>query len=216
MKLIKQIVDLVTLATDKGITEYHTYDQIMDAIHQAQMPLWRDLVKKFPEDKRVRNDLLPFQVRATVTLTSGIGNLPDDFEQEIEGWAVDANSVKRVLTFKESGFFRERVLDPVDPPTVTNPMANIYQDSVRKIEVAPATITSITLSYFKKPTKPYYATVYQNGQSIYSDADSVDVLWTDVLHDFIVRNSLMILGLNMRDGQVQRAGQEPQPKENTL
>lgn len=215
-KLIKQVYDLVTLATDKGITEYHPSAQIMDAVHQGQMTLWRDLVKKFPEDKRVRNDLLPFEVRSVISLTSGIGNLPAGFEQEVEAWAVDANSVKRPLTFKEAGFFRAKTLDPIDPPTATDPIANIYFDSVRKIEVAPTTITSITLTHFKKPVKPVFAEIFASGQSLYDDANSVDVEWSDTMHDFLVRNALAILGLSMRDGQVQRAGQEPQPKEATL
>lgn len=215
-KLIKQVYDLITLATDKGITGYHSDSQIMDVVHEGQMVLWRQLVKQFPRDKRVRNDLLPFEVRATITLTAGIGSIPTNYEQEIEGWIVDSDSIKRRVTFAEEGFFRERVLDPVDPPSATNPFVNIYFDSTRKVEVAPISITSMTLVYFKKPVKPVFSTIEDGGTYIYDDDTSVDVEWSETLYDILIHNSLARLGLNLRDGQVQAAGQATEPKEATL
>lgn len=214
-KLIKQIADLISLAIDKGYTQYITDSQIMDGVHSTQMALWRDLVKKFPQDKRVRNDLLPFQVKADITISSKIGTIPTDFEQEIEAW-VTSGGVDYPVTIVESGFFRRRIRDVVDPPSTTNIFGTIYYNSGRKIEVSP-NITPVTLVYFKKPTKPVYATTGPtNGQYIYDDTNSVDVLWSDTMHDFLVERSLAIFGLNMRDGQVQRAGQAPQPKEATV
>jgi hypothetical protein len=214
-KLIKQIYDLVNLATDKGITGYHSDSQIMDAIHEGQMVLWRQLVKQFPKDKRVRNDLLPFEVRATITLTSGIGDIPTNYEHEIEGWVV-TDSVKRRVTFVEEGFFMERILDPVDTPSTTNPFVNIYFDTARKIEIAPSTITSMTLVYFKKPIKPVFSTIESGGSYIYDDATSTDVEWSETLYDILIEKALLPLGLNMRDGQVQTVGRPVEPKEATL
>lgn len=215
-KLIKQIYDLVNLATDKGITGYHSDSQIMDAIHEGQMVLWRELVKQFPRTKRVRNDLLPFEVRATITLTSGVGSIPSDYEQEIEGWIVDSSSVKRRVTFVEEGFFRERVLDPVDPPSATNPFVNIYFDAARKVEIAPVSITSMVLVYFKKPVKPIFSTIESGGTYIFDDATSTDVEWSETLYDILIQNALQPLGLNLRDGQVQAAGQMVEPREASL
>lgn len=214
MKLIKQIYDLVNLATDKGITGYHSDSQIMDAIHEGQMMLWRDLIKAFPENKRVRNDLLPFEKTASITITAKIGSLPTDFEQEIEG-DVTVSSVRYPITFKERGFFRARVLDPVDPPTTKNVMACIYFDTTRKIEIAPD-ITPLSLSYWKKPVKPVFSTTESGGTFLYDDATSTDVEWSDTMHDILKRNALATLGLSMRDGQVQAAGAIPKPKEATV
>jgi len=104
----------------------------------------------------------------------------------------------------------------VDPPSSTNLFGSIYYDSARKIEVS-SQVTPLRLSYLKRPTKPSYATTGPvNGQYIYSDSESTDVGWSASLHDILVQKSLGVLGLSMRDGQVQRAGQEAQPKENTL
>lgn len=213
-KLIKQIYDLVQLATDKGITTYHSNEQIMDCVHQGQMELWRQLVKMYPKDKRVRNDLLPFEVLAPITMTAGIGDIPADFEQEIEAY-VTVSSITYPVLFKEAGMFRRRLIDPIDPPSTTNAFARIYNNGGRKIQVAPH-ITPVQLSYWKKPTKPIFGTTLTSGQYVYDDGTSTDVLWSDTMHDIIVRNALALLGLNMRDGQVQAAGRPTEPKEATL
>jgi len=213
-KLIKQIHDLIDLAIDKGYTDYVSRSQIDDAIDQGQMLLFRQLLQKFPRDKRVRNDLLPFEVRASVTITSKIGSLPSDFEHEIEAWYT-ASSVDYPIQLVEPGFYRTRIRDVVDPPSTTNLFGSIYNDTTRKIEIS-SNVTPIVLNYFKRPTKPVFATTLSSGQYIYDDASSTDVLWGATLHHIIVENALGILGLNIRDGQVQRAGQKAEPKEASL
>jgi len=280
-KLLKQIHDLITLATNKGIAGYYSDTQVDDAIDQGQMLLFRQLIQKFPRDKRVRNDLLPFEVRANVTITSKIGTLPSDFEHEIEAWYT-ASSVDYPIKLVEPGFYRTRIRDVVDPPSTTNLFGSIYYDGGRKIEIS-SNVTPVVLNYFKRPTKPVFATyliytftvtaanatvgaTYTNNgytftvsatiaggvtlvcagtgapassgtltkasgtgdatitfsavsagtQYLYDDTNSTDVLFSSTLHDILVENTLSILGLTIRDGQVQRAGQKSEPKEASL
>lgn len=214
-KLIKQIHDLIAQATDLGYTTDITHPQIDDNVHMVQMVLWRTLIKDFPKNKRVRNDLLPFEVKASVVITGKIGSLPGDFEQEIEAWNT-VSGTDYPISIVESGSYRRRIIDKVDPPSNTNVFATIYNDAGKKIEISPD-LTPITLLYFKKPTKPVYATTGPtNGQFIYDDASSIDVLWTDVWHDYIVERSLGMFGLAVKDRQIQRAGQAPFPKEMTI
>lgn len=213
-KLVKQIHDLIDLAINKGLTGYISDSQKDDAIDLGQMMLFRQLLAQFPKNKRVRNDLLPFEVKAPVTISSSIGSLPSDFEQEIEAW-ITVSSVNYPVTFVESGFFRRRVLDKVDPPSATNVFATVYNDSGKKIELS-SHVTPLQLLYFKRPTKPLFATTLSGGQYIYDDAGSTDVLWSATLHDILVENTLSVLGLNMRDFQVIRAGQKSEPKELSL
>jgi len=134
-KLVYQIHNLITLATNKGIAGYYSDTQVDDAIDQGQMLLFRQLLQKFPRDKRVRNDLLPFEVRASVTIASKIGSLPSDFEHEIETWYT-ASSVDYPVKLVEPGFYRTRLRDVVDPPSATNLFATIYNDTTKKIEVS--------------------------------------------------------------------------------
>jgi len=277
-KLIKQIVDLVVLATDKGLTNYHSNDQICDAIDQAQMGLFRPLIKEFAKTKVIRNELLPFQKRSSITITAKIGSLPSDFEHEIDAW-VTVSSIDYEVRLFEAGMFRKRLRDPIDVPSTVNPIANIYNDTTKKIELSNQ-ITPLVFNYFKRPVKPVFATALaytftvtsanatvgatytNNGQTFtvlytiasgtilvcgstgapaasgtltkasgtgdatiafsivvastqyaYDDANSTDVEWSHLMHDILVERSLGLLGLNMRDGQVQRAGQHPEPLE---
>jgi len=214
MKLIYQIHSLITLATNKGIAGYYSDTQVDDAIDRGQMRLFRDLLKEFPKDKRVRNNLLPFEVRASITITSKIGSLPSDFEHEIEAWYT-ASSVDYPIQIVEPGFYRTRIRDVVDPPSTTNLFGSIYYDTTRKIEIS-SNVTPITLNYFKKPTKPVFATTLSSGQYIYDDAGSTDVLWSSTMHDILEEYTWDILGLNIRDLNVMRAGQKSKPNEMTL
>jgi len=344
-KLIKQIFDLVALSTDKGLTNYHSPEQIMDVVDQAQMGLYRPLIKEFAKTKIIRNELLPFQKRSSVTITSKIGALPTDFEHEIDAW-VTVDSIDYEVRLFEAGMFRRRLRDPIDIPSITNLIGNIYLDTTKKIEVsnqlyytfvitaanatvgatytnngktftvlytiasgtvlvcegtgAPTvsgTLTKVTgtgsttitfasvdsplvLNYFKRPVKPVYATALaytftvtsanatvgatytNNGQTFtvlytiasgttlvcsstgapassgtltkatgtgdatitfasvvastqyaYSDSASTDVEWSGTMQDILVERSLGLLGLSLREGQVQRAGQHPEPLE---
>jgi len=210
-KLIKQIHDLVELAIDQGLSVFISHAQIDDAIDQTQMGLYRPLIKEFAKTKIIRNELLPFQKRGNVTIASKVGDLPTDFEHEIDAW-VTVDSVKYECRLFESGMFTRRLRDPIDVPSTTNLIGNIYFDTERRIEISNQ-ITPLVLNYFKRPVKPFYATVLSSGQYIYDDAGSTDVEWSHIMHDILVEKTLAILGLNIRNGQVERAGQGMEPKE---
>jgi len=213
-KLIKQVHDLVNLAIDKGVTDYIPNSDIDDAIDQGQMGLFRELLREHPKTKRSRNYLLPFEEKESITITTLVGSIGATFEHEIEGW-VTVNSVNYPIKFIESGFYRRRVLDKVDPPSTTNLFATIYNDSGIKIEVSNQ-VSPIILRYFKRPVKPVYATIEVDSQIVYDDATSTDVEWSDLVHDIIMERTFKILGLNLREFQVMQAGQEMMPKEASL
>lgn len=213
-KLLKQIGDLIDLATDKGITNYHSFAQKENAIDQGQMLLFRELLKEFPKTSRTRNWLLPFEKVGSITIASKVGSLPADFEQDIE-YYVTVSSVKYPVFIKESGFFRRRVLDPVDPPSTTNLMGLIYNDGGLKMEIS-NDITPIVISYWARPVKPIFAYDTVDGKLVYNDTNSTDVLWSDLLLDVLVEKTFKILGINLKDYPLIQAGQEPAPKEISL
>lgn len=216
MKLIKQIHDLINLATDKGVTDYHAASQIDDAIDQGQQLLFRQLVKDYPKNKRVRNDLLPFEKVASVVITAKVGSIPVDHEQEIEAYYT-ANGIDYPFTFIESGSFRRRISDVVSPPTATDPIATVNYNAGKKIEVYPQ-VSPVTFRYWILPPKPFYATITSLTIQIptYDDVNSVDVLWSRGMHDIVVENTFKILGLNLREAMLAQSGLKQQPKEATI
>lgn len=214
-KLIKQIYDLVTLATDKGLTAYWSDDQIMNGIHKAQMGFFRELIDEFAKTKKIRNELIPFQVTASITITNNIGSLPANYFQERDA-TVNYQGSDWPVTILEDGSFSVRLNDPIVNPKTDfkNLIANIYNNGGDKIELS-AQITPLKFRYFKVPTKPVYATTLSGGQYVYDDAGSTDVDWADPTHDVIVDRSLLIFGLSIRDGQVQRVGMQSIPTEQS-
>ena len=213
-KLIKQIHDLITLATDKGLTTYHSDSQIDDAIDQAQMTLFRQLNERMKIDKSVANLLLPFELKASITITAKIGTVPTDFEHEIEVWSVDGNSVHQPIVIKQETFFRRRrrtTSDPIDTMSDRVNTGIIYYDSGKKIEIEQQ-VTPVYMRYYKRPVKPEYVTTLTNGQYVYDDSGSTDVEWSHTVHDIITEGSCNILGVNLRDLQVQRFGQKEEAK----
>lgn len=214
-KLIKQIYDLVTLATDKGLTSYWSDDQIMNGIHKAQMGFFRELIGEFSKTKKIRNELIPFQVTASITITNKIGSLPVNYFQERDA-TVNYQGADWPVNILEDGAFKVRLNDPIVNPTTDfkNLIANIYYDGGDKIELS-AQSTPLKFRYFKIPTKPVYATTISSGTPVYDDANSVDVDWSDITHDVIVDRSLLIFGLSIRDGQVQRVGMQSIPGEQS-
>lgn len=213
-KLIQQIHDLINLAIDKGVTDYISPEDIDNAIDAGQMVLYRLLVKEFVKNKRVRNDLLPFEKFASVTITAKVGSLPVDFENEIEAYYTAAG-VDYPIMIHESGFFRIAVRDVVAPPSLEDPIATINYNAGKKIEVAPQ-LSPITLHYWILPPKPSYVTVDNLGQLVFDEVNSIDVLWSRGLHDILMENTLKPLGLNLRELQVMQAGMKPFPKEATI
>ena len=213
--LIKQIHDLIGLAIDKGYTNYITASQIDDVVDSAQMELFRQLLRQYPKDSRTREHLLPFQVRNTsITVSAKVASLPTACEYPIEFWRT-ATGVDYPIEIVESGAFRRRLRDVVDPPSETNLIGHVYYDSAKKIELSNQ-VTPIAMTYFKRPPKPAYGTTAVNGQYVYDETTTTDVSWSPMVHDILIQKSLAPLGLNMRDGQVQRAGQPTEPKEGTL
>jgi len=207
---IKQIHDLVDVAIDNGISQYWNRTQIDNAIHQAQMSLFREILKEFPKTKYVRNELRPFMTATNITPTGGSASLPSDFEHEIEANA-PTGGVKYPVKILEAGMFRRRTLDPVDPPHATNVFARIYSVSGPMMEVSPQ-VSPVEVAYFKTPPKPVYGTTASTGstpQYSYDETVSTDVLWSHTLFDLLVDRTLPLLGLGMKDGLVIRATQTP-------
>lgn len=213
-KIIKEIHDLINLAFDKGYTDYIPSGDRDNAIDQGQILLQRNLFKEFVLNKRVRNDLLPFEMLATIGLPAGV--IPADFEQEIEGWSV-SDGKEYPLTILESGFYRTRKLDVVSPPSLEVPIATINFQGAKTLDVVPTDITSVQLRYWRLPVKPQYVETPNGiGQMVYDDGASVDVEWSRGMIDILMENTFTVLGLNLKEFMLSQAGRPPQPKLATL
>lgn len=216
--VIQRIHDLVNLATDKGITNYHAPSQIDNVVDSVQMNLFRQLNERVKKDKSAARYLLPFEVKASITMANNIGTVPSNFEQEIEAWSGNATGTTQPVIIKEETQFRKRRRtsdDPIDTMADRVNTAIIYYDSGKKIEVEQQ-VTPVNLRYYRKPVEPVYGTTYANSQLIYDETTTTDIEFTGLLRDKVVEESLAILGISLRDVMVYRAGQKEEPKAASL
>lgn len=200
-KLIKQIHDLVDIATDKGLTNYWSRDQVDAAVYSAVCSIYREHLPDFPKTDRSRNYLMPFLKDENITLTAGVGSIPAGFEKEVVFHLNDTDKTPVVIV--ESAQWNERKRDPVEPPSATNPIGHMYKLTTTgsvKIEVAPTSITTIRTVYMETPTMPnYVTTINGDNQEVYDDTNSVDVQHSELLHDIIVERALRLLGVAVKD-----------------
>lgn len=210
-KLIKQIFDDITLATDNGVTKRFSITQIIDAVHLAQTTLARELNNRVKTDKSARDFMMPFQVKdATIAISSKIGNLPSNFLHEIEVYS----STGPIIVKEESNFRRRRRTtgDPIDTIADRVNTAKIYSESgTKKIELEQQ-ITPITITYYRLPVKPVYLAPLTSGYPVYDDTNSTDIEFSDGVHDIIVAKACEILGVPIKDASVQRFGAKEEPR----
>lgn len=97
-KFIKTIHDRVNFATKKGLTGYHTPEQITEEVHAESMNLWRKYVEQFQKFRVLDVYLRPFQSQEVVQLTNGLGIFESkDFVYVAEGF-VPANFAKSQIS----------------------------------------------------------------------------------------------------------------------
>lgn len=101
---------------------------------------------------------------------SGLSDYPVNYFRRSACYYNYTGTVPRKITvpFVNDAKFNERLTTVLDPPSVTDPVANL---SATKIRFLPVGLLSATLEYIKFPTKPVmgYVVDYDTGELIYVD-----------------------------------------------
>jgi hypothetical protein len=100
-------------------------------------------------------------VKSTISLTSGVGDLPDGFI--LDKSVFNANGFEGIILDTEE--FLDRNNSVILAPDTEEPIAQIYDD---KIEVSPSSISSIDIYHYQFPNaKTHAATVIGNELHVY-------------------------------------------------
>lgn len=188
-------MDRINLATKKGLTSYWTPEQICNEIHAESMNVWQKYVDQFDKNKKMDVFMRPFQFTEDIIITAGNGIIvTKDYIYYIE----DTNTGVEIhqVDDKKWGY---RSSHPVKTPTPEYPICNTFN---QEIKVLPVSITSVTVSFLKKPTKPVWAYTISSGRYVYDDSSSIDFEWNEILHDPIMNRVLGNLGISARDGEL--------------
>lgn len=151
-------------------------------------------IKGWESNASISDSLRKFKTTATITLTAGSGNLPDDYFRRS---SVMYGTVKvNVITDEE---LAEIQYNPIEAPSTTYPVCVINDTT---INVYPTSIASVTLTYLKKSidgTQPELVLKKENGIAVYDSVNSTELLWGDEDYGNILTIMLKYIGIKDRD-----------------
>ena len=194
-----------------GIAQMNIFNNLFDSavlakrLRNAALDAKQDKGKM----KQVEEDLSVFSKSATISLTVGVGAKPSDLARVISIDTTSSPSKAVPVVYDEVNW--ENVLrSTLSAPTASFPAALL----TNQIEVAPTSIASVKLRYYKQPeglnpstgartaSQPRFGYTVVAGKEVYSAANSVDFELPEHYFADIVVEIAKMIGVNLRDTDV--------------
>jgi hypothetical protein len=183
-------------------------------LRQSQFDAGRDKSRV----KQANEDLSYFSKKATISLTTGVGDKPSDLARVISLFTTDATAKNLELIYDEEKL--EYILrSTLSAPTTTYPIALVADD----INVFPTSIASVIMRYYKIPqglvpstgarttSSPRFGYTVVAGKEVYDATNSVDFELPEHYFAELVVEIAKLIGVNLRDTEVYAyANQETQ------
>ena len=215
---LEEAVDLIRfIVADKMPGKKLRVEELNSILKVVDYDLFQEIYglpgmqKGWEMDEQTGMAILPFKTSATVALTSGSGTLPTDFFH----WgrcSYTSGSDEIPIDLVTTAEAEQRRFNSVTEPTARHPIAEIKNSTT--IQVYPTTITSITLSYLKRPTPASYVIKNENGIDVYDSTNSVQFAWSADKHISLIRLILKYLGLSVNDSFIVQYSEQKQAQTN--
>ena len=194
-----------------GIAQMNIFNNLFDSTVLAKRLRNSALDAKQDKGKmkQVEEDLAIFSKSATISLTVGVGAKPSDLARVISIDTTSSPSKAVPVVYDEVNW--ENVLrSTLSAPTASFPAALL----TNQIEVAPTSIASVKLRYYKQPeglnpstgartaSQPRFGYTVVAGKEVYSAANSVDFELPEHYFADIVVEIAKMIGVNLRDTDV--------------
>ena len=194
-----------------GIAQMNIFNNLFDSAVLAKRLRNSALDAKQDKGKmkQVEEDLAVFSKSATISLTVGVGAKPSDLARVISIDTTSSPSKAVPVVYDEVNW--ENVLrSTLSAPTASFPAALL----TNQIEVAPTSIASVKLRYYKQPeglnpstgartaSQPRFGYTVVAGKEVYSAANSVDFELPEHYFADIVVEIAKMIGVNLRDTDV--------------
>lgn len=186
-----------------NIASSHPPDQIDRVLYMIIVDLFNKYYDHYVKTKKISDYLRLFKRVATMQVTDGIANIPEEYAHFREVYLSDD---KTHVPIVEDLFWKGRVNSKINPPSASEPIARIEPSestNVTRLQIVPSTgISAIKLYYFKVPTEPKYAYTISGSSYVYDEANSVDVEFPIGMFPDIVVRLLNYFGIKLREGQM--------------
>jgi hypothetical protein len=129
----------------------------------------------------------------SIALTDGTASCPAGYNRKISLYYI-SGSDKIPIEFVTNEEFDERKNNPNKQPTTTNPIARI-RGTNPNIDVAPTSISTVYLTYIKRPATPVFDLKLENGIMVYDSTGSTELDIDGEYYIDIIRIILKYLGV---------------------
>lgn len=202
-----------------GVAQMNIFNNLFDSTALAKRLRNSALDAKQDKGKmkQIEEDLAVFSKSATVSLTVGVGIKPADLARVISINTTASPSKSVPVVYDEVNW--ENILrSTLSAPTASFPAALL----TNQIEVAPTSIASVKLRYYKQPeglnpstgartaSQPRFGYTVVAGKEVYSAANSVDFELPEHYFAELVVEVAKMIGVNLRDQDVYAYAQAEQ------
>lgn len=148
---------------------------------------------------QISEALAPFITRNDpLTLTSGTATKPSTLIHTISMtslYTTNTVDVRRV----EYDRLQNYLNSPVNAPSTEFP---VYIETATGFEFYPTTISSVKISYLKKPTDGLWAYTVVSGRPVYNAGGSVNLEWDSIYLNELGMKILEFFGISVKDQQL--------------
>jgi hypothetical protein len=146
--------------------------------------------------------LMPFQIKSTVAITSGILTKPGNLNKISAIYTANNYRIYRI----EENRFAERIQDSIDPIDEANAF---YIEEKSTLRVYPTTLTTCSLVYFTTPTDvKWNYTIDGSGRPVYNPTGSIQPIWLENDYDELIARAAKIIGVSLKDATPTQYGQQ--------
>lgn len=211
---IDEAIRLTRFVLNKDQNGYMSGDQFNLLAPLAQLSVMNDRignVKKyqvshpvppqgFNNSQKAREELMPLLVKPTTTAVStGVAAYPEDYIY-YDSITVNGRLAKEATNDEIAELNNSLIM----PPSTRFPKFVMNSDG---FYIYPNTISSIKLSYLRKPATPVWAYTISNNEEVYDAGNSQDFELAETTHLEIVMVILQMSGVNLNMLQVTQFAQ---------
>lgn len=189
--------EFIKLLKNEGQGHFNSPEDIDSALNAGSIDKANEEKRLFESTGFISNNLSNFKKVASVSLSSGFGSKPGDYDYATAGLTSDESGNVDIVPDSE---WYSRKNDPIDPPTEDHPICSIRSN----IEVIPHSVISFSLHYLRLPIKMVFGYTINDDQIIYSSGSSTNCDWPESCHTDIILRACVYLGVPLSDDLLMR------------
>lgn len=206
---LQQSFEFLNFWIGKETGSYYTISELTEVVYRGMMSLYEDLQPKYATSQRIKDALAPFKKTYNFTPTdtvSGYIVIPSDsnylnlLDVQIQ-YQISNRTVYYGVSMVNEDVRVSRLNSQISPVTITSPLGEMQ--TPRYIRLYPVAGYTGSVTYLRKPVKPYFAyTVISGRVIVYDDANSVQIEFAENWQNAVLIKALSSIGINLSDQQV--------------